>query len=313
MAERLARIFGTEEDRVNCPFYFKIGACRHGDQCSRQHNRPVASQCLLIPHMYQQPPAAVAMAEGQDVPDEVADEAQQHFEQFFEEVFMELCNFGQIEDMACVDNVSDHLIGNVYVRFSTEEEAARCMQKLSGRYYAGRLLAPELSPLTDFKEARCRQYDDAQCARGGYCNFIHWKHVPRKVKKRLFREMFDEHPEYQEGGRDDRGRDRDRDRDRGRDRDRDRDRDRRKRSRSRDRDRDDRRKGGGAGGGGGGGGEPLPDLPPGLPPGCLVPRLDHSSPFGGGGRPEEAAAIPARQTSDERRAMIESWNQAAGR
>mmetsp|Transcript_44488 Transcript_44488/g.100524 ORF Transcript_44488/g.100524 Transcript_44488/m.100524 type:complete len:160 (+) Transcript_44488:57-536(+) len=114
MAERLARIFGTEEDRVNCPFYFKIGACRHGDQCSRQHNRPVASQCLLIPHMYQQPPAAVAMAEGQDVPDEVADEAQQHFEQFFEEVFMELCNFGQIEDMACVDNVSDHLIGNVY-------------------------------------------------------------------------------------------------------------------------------------------------------------------------------------------------------
>ena len=30
MAEQLARIFGTEEDRVNCPFYFKIGACRNG-------------------------------------------------------------------------------------------------------------------------------------------------------------------------------------------------------------------------------------------------------------------------------------------
>ena len=25
----------------DCPFYFKIGACRHGDRCSRQHlSRP---------------------------------------------------------------------------------------------------------------------------------------------------------------------------------------------------------------------------------------------------------------------------------
>ena len=29
-AEHLARIHGTEEDKVNCPFYYKIGACRHG-------------------------------------------------------------------------------------------------------------------------------------------------------------------------------------------------------------------------------------------------------------------------------------------
>jgi len=26
MAEHLANIFGTEKDRVNCPFYFKIGS-----------------------------------------------------------------------------------------------------------------------------------------------------------------------------------------------------------------------------------------------------------------------------------------------
>jgi len=25
MAQHLANIFGTEKDRVNCPFYFKIG------------------------------------------------------------------------------------------------------------------------------------------------------------------------------------------------------------------------------------------------------------------------------------------------
>ena len=54
-AEHLARIHGTEEDKVNCPFYFKIGACRHGDKCSRQHHRPPFSPTVLIQHMWQNP------------------------------------------------------------------------------------------------------------------------------------------------------------------------------------------------------------------------------------------------------------------
>ncbi|CAM6016823.1 unnamed protein product [Sphagnum balticum] len=36
MAENLASIFGTEKYGVNCPFYFKIGACRHGVQVDLQ-------------------------------------------------------------------------------------------------------------------------------------------------------------------------------------------------------------------------------------------------------------------------------------
>lgn len=63
-AEHLARIHGTEEDKVNCPFYFKIGACRHGDRCSRQHHRPPFSQTIIIPHMWNNPFAAVAAAGG---------------------------------------------------------------------------------------------------------------------------------------------------------------------------------------------------------------------------------------------------------
>ncbi|RZS14286.1 hypothetical protein BHM03_00045958 [Ensete ventricosum] len=53
MAEHLASIFGTEKDRVNCPFYFKIGACRHGDRCSRLHTKPSISPTLLLSNMYQ--------------------------------------------------------------------------------------------------------------------------------------------------------------------------------------------------------------------------------------------------------------------
>lgn len=33
MAERLSKVYGTEMDKVNCPFFYKIGACRYGDSC----------------------------------------------------------------------------------------------------------------------------------------------------------------------------------------------------------------------------------------------------------------------------------------
>ncbi len=69
MAQRLARIHGTEEDKVNCPFYFKIGACRHGDRCSRIHHRPAFSQTILIKNIYRHPVREAelkALATGQD-------------------------------------------------------------------------------------------------------------------------------------------------------------------------------------------------------------------------------------------------------
>jgi splicing factor U2AF subunit len=55
MARHLARIHGTEEDKINCPFYFKIGACRHSDRCSRIHHRPAFSPTILIKHVYRHP------------------------------------------------------------------------------------------------------------------------------------------------------------------------------------------------------------------------------------------------------------------
>ena len=33
---------------------------------------------------------------------------------------------------------------------------------------------------------------------GGYCNFMHPKHVSRDLKRQLFKQMYDEHPEYRE-------------------------------------------------------------------------------------------------------------------
>lgn len=31
---------------------------------------------------------------------------------------------------------------------------------------------------------------------GGYCNFMHMKHVPRSLKRKMIRQMFEDHPDY---------------------------------------------------------------------------------------------------------------------
>uniref|UniRef100_A0A8C4PXV6 U2 small nuclear RNA auxiliary factor 1 n=1 Tax=Eptatretus burgeri TaxID=7764 RepID=A0A8C4PXV6_EPTBU len=147
MAEYLASIFGTEKDKVNCSFYFKIGACRHGDRCSRLHNKPTFSQ----------------------------------------EVFTELNEkYGEIEEMNVCDNLGDHLVGNVYVKFHSEEVAEKAVNDLNNRWFNGQPIQAELSPVTDFREACCRQYEMGECTRGGFCNFMHLKPISRELRRDLY-------------------------------------------------------------------------------------------------------------------------------
>lgn len=183
-AEHLARIHGTEEDKVNCPFYFKIGACRHGDKCSRQHHRPPFSETVLVKQMWNNPMIAVVSAGGsfQNV-----DKArlQENLDEFYEEIYEELRKYGKVEDIQVCENLGDHMVGNVYVKYLDEEDAEKALSSLRGRYYAGRPLAAEYSPVTDFKEARCRQYDEGTCTRGPYCNFMHVCEPSRELREYL--------------------------------------------------------------------------------------------------------------------------------
>jgi hypothetical protein len=99
--------------RVNCPFFFKMGACRHGDRCSRAHNQPVFSQTICLVHLYQNPMNEVETAKKLGIPPPDIDERQmeEDFLNFYEEVHEELSKFGEIEEMNVCDNLGDHMIG----------------------------------------------------------------------------------------------------------------------------------------------------------------------------------------------------------
>src|SRR5690606_15094723 len=100
MANYLASIFGTEQDKVNCSFYYKIGACRHGERCSRKHVKPSYSQTILMSNLYQNP---THDPKNTMTPQQI----QNHFDAFYEDIWCEMCQFGEVEEVVICDNNND--------------------------------------------------------------------------------------------------------------------------------------------------------------------------------------------------------------
>ena len=112
---------------------------------------------------------------------------QEHYDNFFEEVFVECEDeYGEIEELNVCDNLGDHLVGNVYIKFRYESDAEKAATSLNNRWFAGRPIYAELSPVTDFREACCRQYEMGECTRAGFCNFMHLKPISRELRKELY-------------------------------------------------------------------------------------------------------------------------------
>ncbi|KAI2668471.1 Splicing factor U2AF 35 kDa subunit [Labeo rohita] len=112
---------------------------------------------------------------------------QEHYDEFFEEVFTEMEEkYGEVEEMNVCDNLGDHLVGNVYVKFRKEEDAEKAVLDLNNRWFNGQPIHAELSPVTDFREACCRQYEMGECTRGGFCNFMHLKPISRELRRELY-------------------------------------------------------------------------------------------------------------------------------
>ena len=63
----------------------------------------------------------------------------------------------------------------MYVKYRREDDAEAAFKNLSKRFYAQRPIIAEYSPVTDFREACCRQFNYDECNRGGECHFMHLK------------------------------------------------------------------------------------------------------------------------------------------
>ncbi|XP_041936240.1 splicing factor U2AF 35 kDa subunit isoform X1 [Alosa sapidissima] len=195
---------------------------------SWSHLIPLLSpQTIALLNIYRNPQNNAQSADG--LRSAVSDvEMQEHYDEFFEEVFTEMEEkYGEVEEMNVCDNLGDHLVGNVYVKFRREEDAEKAVMDLNNRWFNAQPIHAELSPVTDFREACCRQYEMGECTRGGFCNFMHLKPISRELRRELY------------GRRRKRHRSRSRSRER-RSRSRDRGRRDRERKRSRDRERSGR-------------------------------------------------------------------------
>jgi hypothetical protein len=71
------------------------------------------------------------------------------------------------------------------------------------RWFAGQPVEAELSPVTNFREACCRDYEMGECTRGGFCNFMHLKPISKALRKKLYnrKERRGYNPDRRRGGR----------------------------------------------------------------------------------------------------------------
>ena len=150
----------------------------------------------MFKHLYQNPPAAIAFAEGSKISDVDLKSALIDFEKFYEEIFIELSNYGEIRELFVVDNLADHLIGNVYVRYNDETSASKAFNALAGKYYQSRLVEEEYCSITKIIDAKCKKFAEGTCQRGAFCNFLHFKEVNKALLKSLKDEIYENHPEY---------------------------------------------------------------------------------------------------------------------
>ena len=182
MAQNLASIYGTEKDKVNCPFFFKIGACRHGDLCTKQHIRPDLSQTIIINQMYDNP----YMKRNESIMSkEEIQQVKNEFNIFYEDVFTEIAKHGEIENMVVCGNLNEHMNGNVIIKFVDEKNASEAMKFLLARYYAGKMIQPSYSNVTQLDDALCKKHAAGCCGRRSQCNFIHSIEPNHALKRKL--------------------------------------------------------------------------------------------------------------------------------
>ncbi|XP_067948320.1 U2 small nuclear ribonucleoprotein auxiliary factor 35 kDa subunit-related protein 2-like [Watersipora subatra] len=168
-----------------CSFFRKVGACRFGDRCSRSHIKPSISKTLLISNMYSHPSLDTLYTNSDnDISLEYDDDDfYQHFKGFYNDTLPEFEAAGSVVQFKVCCNYEQHLRGNVYIQYTSENEAYKAFELFNGRWYSGRQLQCSFTGVEKWKPAICGQFHQKKCPKGRSCNFLH---VFRNPDQRFF-------------------------------------------------------------------------------------------------------------------------------
>jgi len=83
---------------------------------------------------------------------------QKHLDKFVAELWQLLLDFGPIAEINVPENLCDHILGSVYVKFESASYAAECVKGLKEKKYNGIILLPQLSPVINFADAECKEF-----------------------------------------------------------------------------------------------------------------------------------------------------------
>ncbi|KAG0440387.1 Splicing factor U2AF 35 kDa subunit [Dictyocoela muelleri] len=157
---------------TKCSFFIRVGTCRHGENCSKEHPKPFNHNTLLLKNLYFYP---LLNLESTLNPIEI----QKHADMFYEDIFTEISlKYAPIRNMLICANSSDHLIGNVYIEFFNNCDFA------IDRFYNYKRIISIPTHIKYIKDAVC---NESNCERGDFCNLLH----PVKITKELVDELFE--------------------------------------------------------------------------------------------------------------------------
>ena len=168
--EQMRTFNETQPRKEICPFFAKTGACRYGDVCSRNHQKPLLSTKICVPGFYSHYSLERHRGDYDDKYEYESREVRNHFRDFYTDVVPELEKFGKIRTLQYCKNSEPHLRGNLYIEYETERDAARAVRGLKGRWYAGRQLHCEFVHFKSWRGAVCGM---SRCPKGSSCNFLH--------------------------------------------------------------------------------------------------------------------------------------------
>lgn len=197
----------SSESGETCMFWDKVGACRHGSKCAKYHLKPKKSKTVIFWKIFNNPVRTYFSKNYNNANNELDtdtntrtgvfkknevtindDDLNAEATRLFKDLFVELATkYGEIDSILICGNFNTHIGGNVLVKFKDEKVAAKCVVECNDRWYNGKPIFCELSTVTHFEDAICKEFNTKNtCARGDQCNLIHQRKIDPELRRSIF-------------------------------------------------------------------------------------------------------------------------------